>query len=68
MALPLSPDPEFGFMAAAMDIEGARETAEFANTHGFESVWTGDRIEFPTPVLDPLIQLQLIAAFAFAPS
>lgn len=61
--LPLADDVEFGFMAIAADVAAARETAEFADTHGFESVWTGDHMAFPMPILDPLLQLELIAAF-----
>lgn len=63
MPLPLSVDVEFGFMGVATDIASARKTAEFAEAHNFESVWTGDHMAFPMPILDPLLQLELIAAF-----
>ncbi len=63
MPLPLSVDVEFGFMGVATDINSARKTAEFAESHGFDSVWTGDQMAFPMPILDPLLQLELIAAF-----
>lgn len=63
MSLPLSDRVEFGFMAVAGDVAGARRTAEFAEAHGFDSVWTGDHMAFPVPILDPLLQLELIAAF-----
>jgi len=61
--LPLDERVGFGFMAIAPDVTGARHTAEFAETHGFDSVWTGDHMAFPVPILDPLLQLELIAAF-----
>ncbi len=63
MSLPLAADLKVGFMGVATDIDSARRTAEFADTHGFESVWTGDHMAFPMPILDPLLQLELIAAF-----
>lgn len=63
MSLPLSDRVEFGFMAVAGDVASARRTAEFAGTHGYDSVWTGDHMAFPMPILDPLLQLELIAAF-----
>ena len=63
MPLPLSADLEFGFMGMATDIASARKIAEFAETHRFDSVWTGDHMAFPMPILDPLLQLELIAAF-----
>ena len=63
MPLPLDHELRFGFMAVASDIAEARRTAEFADTHRFDSVWTGDHMAFPLPILDPLLQLELIAAF-----
>lgn len=63
MPLPLDHDLRFGFMGVASDIAAARRTAEFADTHHFDSVWTGDHMAFPLPILDPLLQLELIAAF-----
>lgn len=63
MPLPLDNDVRFGFMAVAADVAGARRTAAFAETHRFDSVWTGDHMAFPVPILDPLLQLELIAAF-----
>lgn len=63
MPLPLDEDVRFGFMAIAPDVAGARRTAAFAQTHRFDSVWTGDHMAFPVPILDPLLQLELIAAF-----
>lgn len=51
-------------MAIAGDVDGARRTAEFADLHGFDSIWTGDHMAFPVPILDPLLQLGLIGAFS----
>lgn len=64
VALPLDERVAFGFMAIAPDVAGARRTAAFAETRGFDSVWTGDHMAFPIPILDPLLQLELIAAFS----
>jgi len=61
--LPLADDLRFGFMAVAGDVDSARQTAAFADTHGFDSIWTGDHIAFPMPIQDPLLQLGMIAAF-----
>ena len=63
MPVPLADRVEFGFMAAVADVAAARRTAGFAETQGYESVWTGDHMAFPVPILDPLLQLELIAAF-----
>lgn len=64
VALPLDDRVAFGFMAIAPDVAGARRTAALAETMGFDSVWTGDHMAFPIPILDPLLQLELIAAFS----
>lgn len=63
MPLPLDDEVQFGFMAIAGDVAAARRTAAFADAHRFDSVWTGDHMAFPVPILDPLLQLGLIAAF-----
>jgi len=42
--------------------ESARATAEHADALGYDSLWVGDHISFPMPILDPLIQLSQVAA------
>lgn len=64
VALPLDERVAFGFMAIAPDMATARRTAALAEATGFDSVWTGDHMAFPVPILDPLLQLELIAAFS----
>lgn len=36
---------------------------ELVERYGFDSVWVGDHIEFNTPILDPIVQLALAAAY-----
>ena len=62
--LPLDPELRVGFMAVAPTLHAAREVAARAEGLGFDSVWTGDHVAFPVPILDPFLQLSLIAAFA----
>ena len=35
---------------------------ELADRLGFDSLWVGDHVAFPMPILDPLLQLALAAA------
>ena len=41
-----------------------RATVEVAERLGFDSLWVGDHIAFPMPILDPLLQLAQAAAFS----
>ncbi|MGE0623418.1 MAG: LLM class flavin-dependent oxidoreductase [Pseudomonadales bacterium] len=58
------PDLQFGVMAGFPDPESARATVEQAERLGFDSLWVGDHVAFPVPILDSLTQLALAAAFA----
>jgi alkanesulfonate monooxygenase SsuD/methylene tetrahydromethanopterin reductase-like flavin-dependent oxidoreductase (luciferase family) len=62
--LPLADDLEIGFMTGAPNAEIARETAALADRLGFDSLWTGDHVAFAIPILDPLLQLALLASFS----
>jgi probable F420-dependent oxidoreductase len=54
----------FGFMAGNGRRDTARETASLATRLGFDSLWVGDHVAFPLPILDPLLLLAQLAAFA----
>jgi probable F420-dependent oxidoreductase len=60
--LPLDSRTRFGFVATCASTAAARQTAALAETLGYDSVWTGDHIAFPLPMLDPLLQLTALAA------
>ena len=62
--LPLDDEFQLGFMAGVPSVEAARQTAKLALDLGYDSVWTGDHVAFPVPILDPLIQLAVVCAFA----
>ena len=64
MPLPLAPDLQVGFMTAITNAESARKNAELALDNGYDAIWTGDHVAFAVPVLDPLLQLAQLAAFA----
>src|SRR6202521_5164444 len=38
-------------------IDEMRELVELVDRCGFDSLWVGDHISFPVPILDPLLQL-----------
>ena len=60
--LPLDADVRFGFSAGFASAPAARATVELAERLGFDSLWVGDHVAFPMPILDPLLQLALAAA------
>lgn len=62
--LPLDPELRIGFITSFASVEGARETARGAEERGYDSLWVGDHIAFPLPILDPLLQLAQAAAFS----
>ncbi|MAE93842.1 MAG: LLM class F420-dependent oxidoreductase [Deltaproteobacteria bacterium] len=64
MDLPLDSELRTGFITAFANADGARKTAELALSNGYDAVWTGDHVAFPMPILDPLLQLAQLAAFA----
>lgn len=54
----------FGVMCGFPDPNAARATVELAEHLGFDSLWVGDHVAFPVPILDSLTQLALAAGFA----
>jgi alkanesulfonate monooxygenase SsuD/methylene tetrahydromethanopterin reductase-like flavin-dependent oxidoreductase (luciferase family) len=60
--LPLASDLQFGFITGFEDGIPTRVTAELAMKHGYDSVWTGDHVIAPVPMLDPFQQLAQLAA------
>jgi alkanesulfonate monooxygenase SsuD/methylene tetrahydromethanopterin reductase-like flavin-dependent oxidoreductase (luciferase family) len=62
--LPLDDGFRVGFITGVPSRAGARAVAELATRLGYDSVWTGDHVAFPMPILDPFQQLAQIAAHA----
>ncbi len=62
-ALPLAPSPRFGFMTTVGSPDAARRTALAAEAWGYDSLFTGDHVAFPVPILDPLLQLAQLGAY-----
>jgi len=59
--LPLDTRLRFGFSAGFASASAARATVQLAERLGFDSLWVGDHVAFPMPILDPLLQLALAA-------
>ena len=59
----LSETTQFGFMAGFQEPATAKATVELAEELGFDSLWVGDHVAFPMPILDPLLQLALASAY-----
>ncbi len=64
MPLDLDDGARFGFITGWRDPLGARTTIDLAERHGYDSVWVGDHIEFPLPLLDPFVQIAHAAALS----
>jgi probable F420-dependent oxidoreductase len=62
--LPLDEQLRIGFITGAASRSVAREVAGLATRLGYDSIWTGDHVAFPMPILDPFQQLAQIAAHA----
>jgi len=62
--LPLEDALRVGFITGTPSVEAARRSAESAEALGFDSLWVGDHIAFPAPILDPLLQLAQVACFS----
>src|SRR5262249_25144231 len=45
-------------------IEELRELVELVDERGYDSLWCGDHISFPAPILDPLLQLAQAAVIS----
>jgi probable F420-dependent oxidoreductase len=57
MDLPLESDLRLGFITSMGSPEAVRTTAQAAERLGYDSLWVGDHVAFPLPILDPLLQL-----------
>lgn len=55
---------KIGVMSGFASPEDARHTVEYAEALGFDSLWVGDHVAFPVPILDALTQLALAAGYA----
>lgn len=64
MALPLSNKLEFGFIAMMMNPAMTRTTVDLAERLNYDSIWVGDHVEFPVPILDPLLQIAQAAGMS----
>ncbi len=62
MSLPLSETLRIGFLSAMPSVAAVRETSALADRLGYDSVWVGDHIAFPVPILDAFLQLAQLAA------
>ncbi len=60
--LPLESELRFGIIGSFTGVEGARAAVELAEAGGYDSLWVGDHIAFPMPILDPLLVLSALAA------
>lgn len=57
MDLPLDADLRFGLIASMPDAAATRSTTALAERLGYDSIWVGDHVAFPVPILDPLLQI-----------
>lgn len=64
MTLPLTNELQFGFITASLNPAMARESVALAEGLGYQSLWFGDHVEFPVPILDPLLQIAQVAALS----
>jgi probable F420-dependent oxidoreductase len=62
--LPLEPRLRVGFIAGFDTRDAGRELARTARALDFDSIWVGDHVAFPLPILDPFLQLAQLAAHA----
>ena len=62
--LPLSDRIALGFITVVSGPDAARRTAEQAENWGYDSLFVGDHVAFPVPILDPLLQLAQLACFS----
>lgn len=64
MDLPLAKHLRVGFIAGFDSPDAGRALAATAHRLGFDSIWVGDHVAFPLPILDPLLQLAQLAAWS----
>lgn len=62
--LPLQSHLCFGVITQADSVAMARAIVEEAERLELDSLWVGDHVAFPVPILDPLLQLAQLAAFS----
>jgi alkanesulfonate monooxygenase SsuD/methylene tetrahydromethanopterin reductase-like flavin-dependent oxidoreductase (luciferase family) len=62
--LPLDERLRVGFITGFADRETGRALATLARQLHFDSIWVGDHIAFPLPILDPFLQLAQLAVHA----
>lgn len=63
-ALPLDERARVGAFTGLASPAATRATVELLERLGFDSLWVGDHVAFPMPILDPLLQLAQAAAHA----
>lgn len=64
MTLPLASELSFGFITAMANPAMCRSTVALAERLDYNSIWVGDHVEFPVPILDPLLQIAQAAAMS----
>lgn len=64
MNLPLDTKLQYGFITGFKNAQTGKNLAAFAKTHDFDSLWVGDHISFPVPIMDCLAQLASISGAA----
>jgi alkanesulfonate monooxygenase SsuD/methylene tetrahydromethanopterin reductase-like flavin-dependent oxidoreductase (luciferase family) len=53
--LPLDPELRAGPIGVTPSSASVRQTATLVDRLGYDSIWVGDHISFPVPILDPLL-------------
>lgn len=64
MSLPLASKLNFGFITVMASPAMCRSTVQLAERCGYDSLWVGDHVEFPVPILDPLLQIAQAAGMS----
>ncbi len=64
MALTVERSAKFGFITMMFNPAMTRASVDLAERHRYDSLWVGDHIEFPVPILDPFLQLAQAAAMS----
>ena len=57
MALALATELSYGFITVMANPTMTRSTVALAERFDYDSIWVGDHVEFPVPILDPLLQI-----------
>jgi probable F420-dependent oxidoreductase len=64
MDLPLEPRLSFGTIGVLPGAAASRAATAQAEALGLDTLWVGDHVAFPLPILDPLLQLAQASAFS----